>query len=115
MDALLTNLRQAGILDGVVAVVVGELVDCDWRDDRSDVPQTLSVEDVLERHIGALGVPAIYGLPLGHGKHLVTVPLGVEVEVDADARTLRIVEAALEPHPGSMRAGEHEGAGSGAG
>jgi muramoyltetrapeptide carboxypeptidase len=96
MDALLTNLRQAGVLDGLVAVVVGELVDCDWRDDRSDFPQTLSTEDVLEKHVGSLGVPAIYGLPLGHGKHLATVPLGVEVEVDGDRGRLSIVEPALD-------------------
>jgi muramoyltetrapeptide carboxypeptidase len=95
LDALLTNLRQAGVLDGVAAVVVGELVDCDWRENQSDYPQTLSTEDVLERHIAPLGVPAIYGLPLGHGKNLVTVPLGVEVEVDANARRLSIVESAL--------------------
>jgi muramoyltetrapeptide carboxypeptidase len=96
MDALLTNLRQSGVLDGVVGVVVGELVDCDWRDDRSDFPQTLSTEDVLEKHVAALGVPAIYGLPLGHGKHLATVPLGVEVVVDGDAARLSMSEAALE-------------------
>jgi muramoyltetrapeptide carboxypeptidase len=95
LDALLTNLRQAGVLDGVALVVVGELVDCDWRENQSDYPQTLSTEDVLERHIAPLGVPAIYGLPLGRGKNLVTVPLGVEVEVDANARPLSIVESAL--------------------
>jgi len=95
MDALLRNLRQTGVLEGVIAVVVGELVDCDWREDRSDVPQTFSIEDVLERHIASLGVPAIYGHPLGHGKNLVTVPLGVEVEVDADSRRLSIIEPAL--------------------
>jgi muramoyltetrapeptide carboxypeptidase len=99
MDALLTFLRQAGILDDLAAVVVGELIDCDWREDRSDFPQTLSLEDVLEKHIGTLGVPAIYGLPLGHGKNLVTVPLGVEVEVDGDRRQLSIIEPALSPEP----------------
>lgn len=112
LDALLTNLRQAGVLDGLAAVVVGELVDCDWRENRSDYPQTLSTEDVLERHIGSLGVPAIYGLPLGHGKNLVTVPLGVEVEVDADARRLSIVESALshrgEPKRSSRSAAPQE-------
>jgi muramoyltetrapeptide carboxypeptidase len=108
LDALLTNLRQTDALDGVVAVVVGELIDCDWREDRSDFPQTFSAEDVLERHIASLGVPAIYGLPLGHGKNLVTIPLGVEVEVDGDARRLSIVESALAdsetPLPAAKRA-----------
>jgi muramoyltetrapeptide carboxypeptidase len=77
--------------------VVGELVDCDWREDRSDFPQTLSTEDVLEKHIGALDIPAIYGLPLGHGKNIVTIPLGVEVELDGGTRQLSVVESALNP------------------
>lgn len=97
LDSLLTLLRQAGVLDGVAGVVVGELVDCDWREDRSEFPQTLSPEDVLEKHIGTLGVPAIYGLPLGHGKNIFTIPLGVEVEVDGDTRQLSIIEPALDP------------------
>ena len=51
-----------------------------------------SLEDVLELHLCGLGVPVIYGLPLGHGPHLATVPFGVEATVDADARTLTIDE-----------------------
>ena len=27
------------------------------------------VEDILEERLGSLGVPVIYGLPLGHAKH----------------------------------------------
>jgi len=32
----------------------------------------------------------LYRLPLGHGKHLSTVPLGVDATLDADAGTLTI-------------------------
>ena len=103
IDALLTFLRQTGSLDGVVGVLVGELVDCDWRPDRSDFPQTLSTEDILERDLGALGVPVLYGLPLGYGKNWSPSPLGVEVEVDADRRRLSIVEPALTGPKGRRR------------
>ena len=41
------------------------------------------------------GVPVLYKLPLGHGKHLATLPLGVPATLDADARTLTIDEPAL--------------------
>jgi hypothetical protein len=51
---------------------------------------------VLEHHLGPLDVPAVLNLPLGHGKHLATIPLGVEVTVDADARRLVVEESALE-------------------
>jgi len=34
----------------------------------------------------------LYKLPLGHGKHLATIPLGVTATLDAGARTLTIEE-----------------------
>ena len=46
-------------------------------------------------HPTGLGVPVLYGLPLGHGASLATLPLGVEATVDADALTLTIDEPAL--------------------
>jgi muramoyltetrapeptide carboxypeptidase len=97
MDALLTHLGQAGVLEGASGVVISELVDCDWSEARPESPRTLSIEDVLEAHFERLGVPTIYGLPLGHGKHHFTIPLGVTVTLDVDAQTLVIEEPALLP------------------
>ena len=95
VDGILNQMTHAGILQGAVGVVVGELEKCDWRESRPEFPQTLSIEDVLETYVEPLGVPAIYGLPLGHGDNLATMPLGVEVTLDADARALTMDEAAL--------------------
>jgi len=90
VDGMLTQLRQAGKLDGVVGVLVGDMHQCDWHERRPEWPRTRSIEDVLELHLEPLGVPVLYKLPLGHGKHLAALPLGVEATLDADARTLTI-------------------------
>ncbi|GIU94870.1 MAG: peptidase U61 [Gaiellaceae bacterium] len=97
IDGHLLQLQQAGKLDGVVGVVVGEMHRCDWGDLRpvSDWARSRSLEDVLEERLEPLGVPVIYGLPLGHGKHLAALPLGVECTLDADARTLTVEEPVL--------------------
>jgi muramoyltetrapeptide carboxypeptidase len=95
IDGILNQMTQAGMLKGVIGVVVGELEKCDWREDRPEFPQTLSIEDVLERYVEPLGVPAIYGLPLGHGKHLATLPLGIGVTLDAGEGRLTIDEPAV--------------------
>ena len=95
IDGFLNQMRQAGLLDGVVGVVVGELEKCDWREEYPEWPQTLSIEDVLERYIEPLGVPALYGYPLGHGERLCTIPLGVSALLNGDDRTLTIQEPAL--------------------
>ena len=94
MDGFLTQLRLAGKLDNVAGVVVGDMKDCDWGDQReaSDWARSRSVEDVLERQLDPLGVPVLYKLPLGHGKHLASIPLGVRYTLDADRKTLTLEE-----------------------
>ena len=90
IEVHLDQLRLAGKLDGIQGIVVGEMKDCDWSETRPEAPRNRSLEDVLERHLAPFGVPVLYKLPLGHGKHLATIPLGVNATLDADARTLTI-------------------------
>jgi muramoyltetrapeptide carboxypeptidase len=94
IDRALLYLEQAGKLEGVRGIVVGELAGCEWHDYTSS-PRSKTLENVLEDRLGGLGVPVLYGLPLGHGASLATLPLGVEATVDADALTLTIDEPAL--------------------
>jgi muramoyltetrapeptide carboxypeptidase len=98
VDGMLTQLRLAGKLDNVVGVVVGEMQECDWGDARpvSDWARSRSLEDVLEEHLEPLGVPVLYRLPLGHGKHLASIPLGVRYTLDADRRTLTLEDSLFD-------------------
>jgi muramoyltetrapeptide carboxypeptidase len=95
VDGMLTQLAHAGKLAGVRGVVVGDMEKCDWSEARPEWPRTRSIEDVLEQHLEPLGVPVVYKLPLGHGKHLAALPLGVTATLDADARTLTLEHAGL--------------------
>jgi muramoyltetrapeptide carboxypeptidase len=95
IDGMLTQLGHAGKLERVVGVVVGDMEKCDYGDARdvSDWRASRSLEDVLDHHLQPLGVPVLYKLPLGHGKHLASIPLGVRCTLDADARTLTVDES----------------------
>jgi muramoyltetrapeptide carboxypeptidase len=99
VDGNLVQLSQAGKLDAVAGVVVGDMEKCDWREERPEWSRTKSIEDVLEERLEPLGVPVLYKLPLGHGKHLAALPLGVTATLDADARTLSMDGPALRPVP----------------
>lgn len=91
------HLQQAGTLDAVVGVVIGELPYSEWGEGLGpDWPRERTIDDVLDARLGDLGVPVLYGLPLGHGAEMVTIPLGVQATLDADARTLTIDEPATE-------------------
>ena len=94
IDRALLHLEQTGRLGDVRGIVVGELAGCEWHEHTSS-PRSKTLEEVLEDRLGGLGVPVLYGLPLGHGASLATLPLGVEATVDADARTLTIDSPAL--------------------
>jgi muramoyltetrapeptide carboxypeptidase len=95
VDGMLTQLHNAGKLERVKGIVIGELYKSDASDQLEPWLRSRSMEDVFEHHLEPLGVPIVHNLPLGHGKHLWTLPLGVTATVDADARTLTIDEAAL--------------------
>jgi muramoyltetrapeptide carboxypeptidase len=97
LDGHFIQLGMAGKLQGVVGLVVGDMEGSDWSEERAEWPRTKSLEDVLEKHFEPLGVPVLYKLPLGHGKHLAALPLGVMATLDADARTLTIDQPALTP------------------
>ncbi|MCA9571428.1 MAG: LD-carboxypeptidase [Myxococcales bacterium] len=62
MDRLLQQCRSAGVFDGVVGVVLGELVSC-----RAPEGADWTVEDMVREHLEALGVPVLAGVPVGHG------------------------------------------------
>lgn len=87
IDRQLTMLKNAGHLDGVRGIAVGQYVNCgpdavasgDW-----------TVIDVLRDRLARLGVPILGGLPIGHGEHPVAVPVGTTATLDADAGTLTV-------------------------
>jgi muramoyltetrapeptide carboxypeptidase len=89
LDRTITQLRQAGIVERAVAIVVGELPGCD---EPSGEPTARSVvEDLFGKFPG----PVLFGFPSGHtAGATITLPLGVSCRVVADARPRIIIEEA---------------------
>ncbi len=86
-DGILTQLRNAGLFDGAAGIVVGD-IKAKWSGGIAE----LSAEDIVEEVLAPLGLPLIFGLPVGHNKHHATVPLGALATLDADAGTLVVEE-----------------------
>lgn len=91
IDRMFTQLSLAGILERVKAVVWGTCFECDPGPGFG----SLTVTDVLQDHLRPLGVPAFQGAMIGHVDRQFTLPIGVEVEVDATAGTIRMLEPAV--------------------
>ena len=95
IDRMLMQLKLAGKLSGVRGIIFGEMLDCVQSD-----AQEYSLEEVILRVIGDLGVPVAYGLRSGHvSRANITLPLGVRaaLEVGRKDGRLRIMEPATVP------------------
>jgi muramoyltetrapeptide carboxypeptidase len=88
VDRMLTQLRLAGILDQIAGFVFGRCTECE----PDSTYGSLTLEEVLGDHVGRLGVPAYQGAMIGHIPEQFTIPLGIEVEMDAAAGTIRLLE-----------------------
>ncbi|MDH5492068.1 MAG: LD-carboxypeptidase [Myxococcales bacterium] len=86
VDRMLTTLRASGRLRDVRGIALGSFTDC-----RPGV-DAVGVQAVLRERLGDLPIPIVMGIPVGHGEVNRPLPLGAEVELDADAGTLRWLE-----------------------
>jgi muramoyltetrapeptide carboxypeptidase len=85
-DIMLTHLRRAGYFDRASAVVAGTFTNSGDEE---------GLQRVLDDRLADLGVPVITGANLGHGGHVQTWPVGVRARLDADARTVTLLEPPL--------------------
>ena len=92
LDSMLTQLRQAGMFEDCVGVVLGGFTNCTEEYER----YALHLEDIIRDIIVPAGKPVLANMSIGHMDTKITVPLGVQVAMDADAGTLEFLEAALE-------------------
>ena len=96
VDTALNHLLQAGKLDNIAGFVFGTDVNLKNQTIPDEPESTLSIEEMLDELIAPLGIPAIANVPVGHGKHMATMPLGVMSRIDGDQKTLEILEPAVE-------------------
>jgi len=92
IDAHLNHLILAGKLDNAAGFVFGTDVNLHSQTIPEYVDSSLSIEEILDELIAPLGIPAIANVPVGHGKHMATIPLGAMARIDGDAKTLEIIE-----------------------
>jgi muramoyltetrapeptide carboxypeptidase len=108
IDRMFTQIVQAGMMDGVAAVVLGDFTDCadenvtvlkqpedessrsrlrgDWSSgQRTSLRRTYSLDEALEEIFGGvcrkMNIALAKGLPVGHGPNFSPLPLGARYEL----------------------------------
>jgi len=89
VDRLWTQIRMAGLLDRVAAIVLGTFSDCDEKDG------SIRVDDALARGLADLQVPVARGLPIGHRAPNLALPVGVRARLEPTQ--LVLLEEATAP------------------
>jgi muramoyltetrapeptide carboxypeptidase len=90
IDRQLTMLKNAGHLDGIVGIAVGQYTECGPDDGTRG---SWTAIDVLRDRLSRFGVPILGGLPIGHGEGPIAVPIGTMAELNADVGVLRVAAA----------------------
>lgn len=87
LDRMFTQLRNAGYFDACAGIVLGGYTDCVGE----DAEYGFKLNEVIADVIVPCGKPILTGLQAGHLKEKITLPLGAQAVMDADAATLRFV------------------------
>jgi muramoyltetrapeptide carboxypeptidase len=93
IDRMLMQLKLAGKFNDVRGIVFGEMKDC-----LQTANQGYSLQEVMKRIVGDLGIPVAYGLRSGHvSSRNITLPFGVDARLDVrgEAASLKILESAV--------------------
>jgi muramoyltetrapeptide carboxypeptidase len=98
IDRMLMHLKMAGKFEGVRGVIFGEMLNCGPRG-----AQGYTLQDVVQRVLGDLGVPIAYGLKSGHvtGSNI-TLPFGVTAQFTAGKSVSLRLAASVNPHPAKV-------------
>lgn len=92
IDRMLTQLRQGTNLKDANGIALGIFKDCEADADAD----SLTLLEMLTDRLGDLNIPVVYGLSFGHIANQITLPIGVEAELNAVDFTLEILEAAVK-------------------
>lgn len=91
VDRMMTELSLSGVLDKIAGFVFGRCTDCDPGSGFG----SLTMEEMLAEHIDPLGIPAFSGSMIGHINEQFTIPFGIDVEIDAAAGSITMMEAGV--------------------
>lgn len=108
IDRMLMHLKLAGKLDDVRGIIFGEMLDCIQNPASvQNKDQGYTLEEVVLRVVGDLGIPIAFGLRSGHvSRRNVMLPIGVKAALNVSARevSLKILESATTAERGLPRA-----------
>jgi muramoyltetrapeptide carboxypeptidase len=91
IDRMMTTLKLAGVLDKLRGFIWGTCSECQPGEGFG----SLTFEEIFADHVAPLKIPAWQGAMIGHRIPQFTIAEGVQVEIDATAGRIRMLEPAV--------------------
>lgn len=93
VDRMMSQLKLGGVLEQISGFVFGKCSDCDPGGSGYG---SLTMEEVIDHYIKPLNIPAYSGAMIGHISDNVTIPNGIEAEMDASNGTIKLLSPAVK-------------------
>ncbi len=86
IDRMLMQLKLAGKLNAVRGLIFGEMLDC-----VQNANQGYTLEEVITRIVGDLGIPVAYGIRSGHVTNgNITLPIGIRARLTVEEENVNL-------------------------
>lgn len=91
IDRMLTQLRLAGKFEDCAGIVFGDFKNCEIEFKEYG----FTIEEIIRDVVAPCRKPVFMGFQAGHCTPKITLPYGVRCRMDADQKTLTVLEAAV--------------------
>ena len=92
IDRMLNQLRLHKVFNKLSGIILGNFVDCEEPDKKKS---TLKLEEVFEDYFNELKIPVFRSLPYGHSNNIMTLPMGINVNLNIKKGKIEFLENAV--------------------
>ena len=92
---MLIQLHEAGKLDSAAGIIMGKCKNCGPAAYQPSTVSPYTLGEHIDQVMMQLKIPVLSGMAVGHTDDQVTLPIGAMARLDADSKTLEILESTV--------------------
>lgn len=93
VDRMMSQLYLAGVFNEISGFIFGKCTECEPGGSGYG---SLTMEEVIDHYIKPLKIPAFTGAMIGHIANNITLPNGIEAEINAEEGSIQLLQAAVQ-------------------
>lgn len=94
VDRMLSQLLLSGKLKNCKGIIFGQFENLNTRQ-AFHPGYSFTIREVIQQLYGGLKIPILLGMPFGHVKDKLTLPIGIKAKIDTGTRSLTILERSV--------------------